>query len=633
MPVDVVGLSSGVRMVAVGHYYTCAVLNDDTAKCWGYNGYGQLGDGTTATRNTPVDVVGFGGGVRSIDAGENHTCAVRDDGAVKCWGYNGYGQLGDGTTINSNVPVDVSGLNSGVRIVSAGHNHTCAVRDDGATKCWGYNGFGQLGDNTTTNSPSPVDVLGMTNSVGISAGKLHTCAVTTAGAVKCWGWNGYGQIGDGTSANRLAPVQVFGMEQGFAAVSAGSNHTCAITLGDVARCWGYNSTAGVLGSGSNVMSSYTPVRIDDGGVLSVHAGDAHACALTTSGGVVCWGDNSSGQLGNGSTSTNSALPVDVSGLGGDVIQVTSGYQHSCAVTAGGAVKCWGANSQGQLGDGTTANSSIPVAVSGLNSGVIAVSAGSGHTCAQMGDGAVKCWGNDGNGQLGNGGAAGSLTPVDVSGLGAAVKAISAGSYHTCALTVFDSVVCWGLNVHGQVGDGTTNDAPSPVGVVGLGAAAIGISAGYMHTCARITLYVVKCWGYNDRGQLGDGTAVGAPTAPVPANSAESFTMASSGLFHTCALAFDGDVLCWGENSDGQLGNDTLANAASPVYVNGLESSGVAVSAGGRHSCAVNIRGDVLCWGRNAQGQLGNGITVDSPKAVDVAAMWKTDAYIPAAVKP
>ncbi|MBL8765641.1 MAG: biotin transporter BioY, partial [Phycisphaerae bacterium] len=172
------------------------------AKCWGSNNYGQLGDNSTTNRRTPVDVTGLTSGVSSVGAGGYHTCAVTTAGGAKCWGYNGYGQLGDNSTTNRLTPVDVTGLTSGVSSVGVGAFHTCAVTAAGGAKCWGYNGYGQLGDNSTIDRQTPVDVTGLTSGVSSVGAEYHTCAVTTAGGAKCWGSNNYGQLGDNSTTNR-----------------------------------------------------------------------------------------------------------------------------------------------------------------------------------------------------------------------------------------------------------------------------------------------------------------------------------------------------------------------------------------------------------------------------------------------
>jgi alpha-tubulin suppressor-like RCC1 family protein/pimeloyl-ACP methyl ester carboxylesterase len=282
-------------------------------KCWGANSTGQLGDGTTTSRLTPVDVSGLASGVAAIAAVGEHTCAVTTSGGVKCWGSNWRGQLGDGTTTDRLTPVDVSGLASGVAAIAAGGEHTCAVTTSGGVKCWGRNEYGQLGDGTTTDRLTPVDVSGLTGGVvAIAAGWRHTCALTTGGGVKCWGLNNQGQLGDGTGASRLTPVNVSGLMDGVAAIAAGGFYTCALTTGGGVKCWG-NNWYGQLGDGTTTRR-LTPVDVSGlaSGVAAIAAGLEHTCALTTGGGAKCWGYNQYGQLGIDPGWT----PVDVVGFGG-----------------------------------------------------------------------------------------------------------------------------------------------------------------------------------------------------------------------------------------------------------------------------------------------------------------------------
>lgn len=361
-------------------------------------------------------------------------------------------------------------------VVTAGGRHTCAVAADGSMRCWGWNPFGGLGDGTTIDRPAPVAVIGLSGAVvAESAGPYHTCAVTTAGAVQCWGGNQYGQLGDGTTTHRLAPVTVVGLESGVAAVAASFYHTCALTEGGAVLCWGANF-GGRLGDGTTT-ESHTPVAVSGlgSGVVALRAGVHHTCAVTDAGAALCWGGNFAGQLGDG-TEIDRSTPTPVSGLGSGVAAVATGYYHTCAATTGGAVLCWGA--YGEAGDGTTFPSygRAPVPVPGLGSGVTGFAAGRTHTCALTGSGALLCWGGNAHGQLGDGTTTDRLAPTPVAGLQSGVLAATAGEWHTCALTTGGAVSCWGDGEYGALGDGTTGDRNTPVAVTPFDGSGPGVTA-------------------------------------------------------------------------------------------------------------------------------------------------------------
>jgi alpha-tubulin suppressor-like RCC1 family protein len=352
-----------------------------------------------------------------IGAGNQHTCAVGATGAVKCWGNNQYGQLGNNTKVGSPVPVDVVGLASGVLSMSASYDRTCIVNSAGAVKCWGANESGELGNGAVGDSAVPVDVVGLSaGAVSVSAGYTHTCALTAAGAVKCWGKNEHGQLGNNTKKDSLVPVDAVGLPPGIVSVSAGKRNTCAVTSAGAVKCWGFNDNFGQLGDGDTEDSVF-PVNVVglSSGALGVFAGDEAPCAIVGAGAVKCWGWNYYGQLGD-STQLSSKVPVDVLGLSAGVVAVSPGFDHSCAITAAGGVQCWGWNLFGQLGAGPNVlGEAIPTDVVGLTSGVSSVSAGVEHTCALTTAGHVKCWGDNTSGQLGNNSDKGTDEPVDVVG--------------------------------------------------------------------------------------------------------------------------------------------------------------------------------------------------------------------------
>jgi len=353
-----------VKAVTAGFVNSCALTTMGAVSCWGYNGDGQLGNGTKVASSVPVGVSGLGKNVKAIASGSYFTCALTTMGAVKCWGSNTYGQLGDNTTTDATTPVAVYGLGKGIKAISAGNYFACALTSKGAVKCWGANGYGQLGNGTTTSSAKPVAVSGLGKGIkSLAAGGYHACALTTKGAPKCWGYNGEGELGDNTRVNSAVPVAVYSLSKGVEALAAGSFATCALTTKRTVKCWGYNGE-GELGDGTT-SSSPKPVLAAGLGkkVKAIAYGDIHGCAVNTSGVVKCWGYNGYGALGH-NTTTSSSTPMVVYNLGKKIKAIAAGVYHSCAVTTKGAIKCWGFNVYGQLGDNTTTTTHKPVGVIG-----------------------------------------------------------------------------------------------------------------------------------------------------------------------------------------------------------------------------------------------------------------------------
>ena len=364
------------KAITAGGRHTCGITAGGNTYCWGDNTSGQLGNSTTTKSAAPVLVAG-GLAFSTLSAGDSHTCGLTPNGRAYCWGDNTSGQLGNGATINSTIPVLVEG-GLGFYRVSAGGRHTCGVTQS-ALYCWGNNSSGQLGNGTTANSAIPVAVIGGRFS-GVIAGGRHTCATpdrydVLGGGLRCWGDNSSGQLGNGTTTGTLVPVAIVPGTADWSPASAGDNHTCGTTgVGPfagwpwVTGCWGGNS-AGQLGDGTTIDRATPPTTPDLTNLRGYGAvlGNRFTCV-----GSSCWGDNTYGQLGNGTT-TNSAIPARIAG--GLVFHIiTAGGRHACGVVlyypdpqlpeGPAAVYCWGDNSHGQLGNGWTTSSPLPVNVAG-----------------------------------------------------------------------------------------------------------------------------------------------------------------------------------------------------------------------------------------------------------------------------
>lgn len=411
-----------------------------------------------------------GGIVRAVDVGLTHTCASLSDGAVKCWGANGAGQLGNGESgyiwrgvprfpnethalsiatspyavpITSVVPVKVVGL-TGITTVSLGDHHSCALMSDRTVRCWGSGGSGELGDGSTQDHSIPVRAAGLTKVKSISCGGNTTCALRSDGKVSCWGNNSDGQIGDGSTEHRAVPTEIENLS-GIVSIAVGCRHSCALVSDGTVRCWGLNNR-GELGIGhndgpescSNIWDCSTRPQTVKGlrNVKQLSVGCRFACAALTDGTARCWGDSFFGGLGNGTVHGYEVEPVAVQSLK-NVLSVAAGGSHACAVTKGGGVKCWGSTFRGTLGNGE-----------------------------HWQDIASDC-GRDPC----------VTAPVQVKGISDGV-AITAAHYHSCILRASGRISCWGGNQYGQLGDGTTEDRFSPVEVdVQSGAIDDGINEG------------------------------------------------------------------------------------------------------------------------------------------------------------
>lgn len=600
-PLQVPGIT-GVMAVAGGHDHSVALRSDGTVWTWGDNGRGQLGIGTVGPPvASPGQVPGLTG-VTAIAAGDRHTLAIRNDGSVWMWGANDYGVKGDGTSGATPVssPVQVPNL-TGIRAVSAGADSCLALRDDGTVWAWGRNEAAQLGTGAATASPIlvPTRVSTLTAVTAIAAGATHALALRDDGTVWGWGSNVDGEQGNGTRSNTPTPgpVRIAALD-GVAAITAGWHHSVALRREGILLAWGGN-TRGEVGNGtSSIHRIATPVlNLTD--VLQVAPSSRFAVALRTDGTVWAWGDNTSGQLGNGTTSTIPVItPGPVLTLSG-VTAVSTRGNHCLALLGNGAVRAWGNNFSGQLGDGTFgASATTPVSTLTLTA-VTAISAGSTHSLALKSDGTVWGWGSNGLGVLGTAGGGQSTTPIQVPGL-TGITAISAGASHSLALRNDGTVWAWGWNGRGQIGQGSASSTSfTPVQVPGL-TGVTAISVGTDH-CLALSGGGVWAWGDNFWGQAGNGTATPV-AAPTLVNGLAGVTAVDAGNSHSLALGNDGAVWAWGSAGQGALGTDGSASVGIPART--LNVAGpLSIAAGADFSLAVLADRQLVGWGTNAFSEL------------------------------
>jgi alpha-tubulin suppressor-like RCC1 family protein len=350
---------------------------------------------------------------------------------------------------------------------------------------------------------------------------------------------------------------------------------------------------------------------EPGQVEVVTTGSRSACALMEGGSVQCWG--AGGLVGDGTRSLR-VEPVQVKGLTTGITAISAGLAHTCALSASGLVKCWGENSSGELGVGTSSPALEPVTVASLPAGVTQISVGAAHTCALLATGEVRCWGVNDQYQVSGGAPAKAPTPVAIDGLVSGIRNLAAGAGHTCAVTANGEVHCWGGNAHGELGLGTASVAPvaTPSKVLGLPGPMMMVAAGRFHTCAVSPQGAVWCWGQNEFGALGDDTSLDRSSPVQPVGLPGPVVALSAGAGGTCAVLESGDAYCWGSNLNGQLGDGTRIHRARPVKVL-LEGEGRMVAYGEEFSCGTTRSLRALCWGKNDVGQLGDG--TDSPREV------------------
>jgi alpha-tubulin suppressor-like RCC1 family protein len=689
-PVAVSSLT-GVQAIAGGEYYGMALRADGTVWTWGLNNYGQLGNGNTTAQDSPVEVTTSSAplaNVIAIAAGGDHGLALESNGTVWAWGYNANGELGNGTTTNSDVAVQVSSLPSVVAI-SGGGFHSLALTGSGAVYAWGDNANGELGNNSTTNSDTPVLVSGISGQVvSVSGGYEDSLAMTSSGAVWAWGGNNWGQLGVGSTTDSHVPVQVTGVSQGAEAIAAGdwgyqsymiaqpnvsispssgslvfspiaiggqgaaetvtvTNNGAAplavydaFTVGPNATsftisgdsCSGHTVTVGSscsigisstpvapgtttaqLEIDSNIPAYDTDVSLTGSGLPAPASGLTFA---TPPNRAFAMGDDSNGQLGIATVGgANVETPGGVATAGVTFVALATGEYHTLGLRADGTVWGWGANGSNQLGNSSTIDSWSPVQVP-TPEPMVAVAAGDLHSLALGKDGTVWAWGDNAYGELGNGTLTNASTPVEVTGL-SNIAAISAGTGFSLALSATGSVWAWGWNTTGELGNGTYTNASAPVQVSGL-THIVAIAAGAGDGAALSATGTVYTWGYNAEGQLGNGTTTTSNT-PVTVSGISNAVAIAAGSFHTLALLSGGSVEAWGGGGSGQLGNAATTNADTPVGVSGL--SGVTQIAASYHSSlALTSTGQAWAWGDNTYGELGIGSTTSQDTPVQITTM-------------
>jgi alpha-tubulin suppressor-like RCC1 family protein len=532
--------TTGSKALALGHRHACVIDSSDHIACWGRDDFSQLGDNNAADERTEPGGIAQLGAVAAIGAGGRTSCAIAPDGALQCWGEGYDGDLANGATSSSGVPVttlvdeaqsvaighaggcallrdhtvrcwgdqDAGDGTGGVEIMPvttqldgvtelATHfEHTCAIAK-GDVYCWGLDNDGQLGRGDRAISAVPVDV-GLAGAIRVSAGEYGACAETTAG-LRCWGQNTYGELGAADLQTRYSPVPVDATISPIEGLVAAHGRMC-VWGGGRAQCWGHANSFS-LGNGIDDRGFAQPQPVQATTITHLALGFDHMCVALVDDTVTCYGYNGNGQLGTPFatlTQSNSGFKPAVT----NVTRVAAGARHSCALS-GTSVYCWGSNDNGQLGDGTKINHTTPAVVPGLLN-VTDVAAGGVNTCALDSAGAVWCWGKNSNGELGDGSGSAKLVPTKtLLPSGRTATAIAIGPDGACAILDNATTYCWGDGEYGQVGDGQNRDTLTPVAIPEF-AGATQVSFGTGGTCARLASGRVMCTG--DSRYLANGDA-------------------------------------------------------------------------------------------------------------------------------
>lgn len=596
--------------------YSCGIATDGTLWCWGDNSVGQLGIGSqghSADVSAPYEVGALTTWV-ALTAGTDHTCGTQTNGSMWCWGNNSSGQLGDGSTVNRVSPVRA--LASGAAQPASGFAHTCTTETDGTLWCWGSNSEGQLGLGDTVSRDVPTQVGSATTWTSVSAGGNHTCATQDDGSLWCWGDNSHGELGQRSAIRRSTPLRVGDSSTMWSQVSAGDTHTCGIqTPRNTLWCWGEDGVNG---------KKNQPRKVgNDTNWATVSAGADDTCGTQSDNTLWCWGVNSQGQLGQGgTTSSQTPLPVDFR-LGWTIVGVGGG--HTCVIRLDSTMWCFGDDEFGQLGDHARTDRFLPTPIILTSPWTTVSDDGGSQTCAASDLrpllATLWCWGLNDHGQVGDGTTTDRSLPVQIASP-TTWSAVDGGEAFTCGIqvTANETLWCWGDNNHGQLGVGDTNDRLTPT-QVGSATIWLSVATGDDHACGIQQPGILWCWGNNTEGEVGDGTTADA-VQPIQVGSVQTWVSVSPGVSHTCAIQKNGTLWCWGDNADGQLGDGTTTQRNVPVQV-GSSHSWASVSTGGDFTCGVQTTGTLWCWGVNNHGQSGQpaGVDLKVPTQVGTSTSW------------
>jgi alpha-tubulin suppressor-like RCC1 family protein len=599
-------ITSDYNIVSSGYRHNLALKEDGTVWAWGDNRQGQLGDGTTVDKNLPVMVKGLSN-VKSIACGGYHSFALKNDGSIWAWGDNKYGQLGDGTNMDKREAVQIVDVDH-VIAIAADFSHSMALKSDGTVWAWGDNGKFQLGEDIDLSRNVPGIVSHLDNVIAIDCGYSFSLALKNDGTVWAWGENCYGQLGDGKIIDRSIPGPVIALDN-VRQFSAGAYHIIALKHDGTVFTWGYNCS-GQLGDQSTINKKVPTHVAELNNIQFVAAGRYHSMAIQQNGDAFVWGQNKYGELGDG-TDIDKHYPEKLQYVN-NLKAMTGGLYQTIFVNNDGYVWSCGFNIDGVLGDGNLVERNQNSMTTVKINNVLAIDSGYGHNIALKQDGTVWTWGNNSYGQLGDETNMDREEPVQVKNI-ESIKAIAAGYRHNLALKEDGTVWTWGNNSYGQLGEGISdsNIARQMAKIDNVKA----VAGGRYHSLSLKHDGTVWAWGRNNYGQLGYDI-VNESRIPGQVETLSDVKNIYAGDYHSIAIKNDGSVWAWGHNNNGQLGNAENTDSTIPVKVFGL-SDIILASAGSDHNIAIKADGTVWAWGNNYYGQIGNDSYTDCNSPVQI----------------
>ena len=539
-PVTTFSGGTNWKQVSSGNDHTAAIKTDGTLWTWGNGVSGRLGNAQLTDRSTPVTTFSGGTNWKQVTAGTAHTAAIKTDGTLWVWGLGSSGQLGTGTLFNRSTPVTTFAGGTNWKQVSAGGNHTAAIKTDGTLWTWGRGSNGQLGDATIISVSTPVTTFsGGTNWKQVSSGNDHTAAIKTDGTLWTWGAGGNGRLGNANITDRSTPVTTFAGGTNWKQVGSGSFHTAAVKTDGTLWTWGFKVPLGV----NNIFgTNSTPVTTFAGGTnwKQVGGGSLHTAALSGNE-LFLFGESLYGEIGNAYITTDNTIPLQPFESGTNWKQVSAGGNHTAAIKTDGTLWTWGRGSNGQLGNADVTDRFTPITTFAGGTNWKQVSTIGEHTAAIKTDGTLWTWGRGSNGQLGNAQTTDRSTPVTTFTGGTNWKQVSAGNFHTSAIKTDGTLWGWGSGNDGVLGTNNTFTRSTPVTTFAGGNNWKQVGAGNQYTTAIKTDGTLWTWGYGTYGRLGTNSTVRSLTPVTTFAGGTNWKQVDAGQ-HTAAIIYDDPVL-------------------------------------------------------------------------------------------